>query len=1165
MRHARRGGGLGRCRARRRLLSCELLEDRCLLSAGDPAASLVPSDPLPLLSVSDAAINEGDSGTRILEFTVTLSTASDTPVTVQYATGVPTALEFFGNGGDQIDRLIIPLDDPARPVDVGAADFTIEWWMKADAAGNTGTVTTAADGWQTGNVIFDRDVWGPGDFGDFGISLGDGRIAFGVNNGSTGVTIVGAANVADNQWHHVAVTRRFSDGMLSIYVDGKLDAQGLGPTGDISYRDGRDASLPNDPYLVIGAEKHDSGPTFPSYTGLIDELRVSDILRYERNFLPLLDPFVTDARTVGLYHFDEGAGVDVRDVSLAAGGPSNGTLLVGGSPAGPLWTTDTPFYAATPGVDFITARGTLVFNPGGPLTQTVQVTILSDTLAEPDERFVLRLFAATGAALAKAEGLATIVNDDMPTLTVTQLLTAADFPATPNGRLIDFADPRDGSGRLFIYEQGAPASNTNATARIWIYQNGSILSTPFLTLTGVNRSGNEEGLLGMAFHPDFATPGAAGQGKFYVYYSVADPRRSVVSEFTVSAGNPNLADPLSERILLEFSQPQSNHNGGELAFGPDGYLYIGSGDGGGSDDNDSGHTAGTGNAQDLTNLLGKILRIDVNGDDFPADPLRNYRIPADNPFVDLGGGVRPEIFAYGLRNPFRFAFDIGPAGARLFVGDVGQNLWEEVDIVVSGGNYGWRKFEGFVVNSVNAGDALQAEATIFPIAVYPNPTTAQAAIIGGEVYRGRLFPELYGKYIFADFLGQVYALQENPDAPTGWDLLTPTIVGGNPIGQVISGFGIDSDGEIYFTTGVNGSTSRLYRLGVANSPPLVQAVYVSGSSWSDPFLDYLAAQGLGDAAQGFHVSSGASQLDTLPWLNVNRITVIFSEHVSVTAGSLVLVGSPDLAPPPDPSGFSYDAATKTAIWQFAAPLTFNKYLLHLDDTLLDVGGLALDGEWTDSVSTNRSGDGAAGGDFNFRLNLLPADANNSRSVTFSEIGTMRSMVGLSTQLPGYDPRFDVDGSGSITFGEVGQARNRVGPGIDILSDPSAPPSAEPPDEFAPAQSWEFQADQTAEQSPDSAALFDTASSDSSDGGSQALTLFGLFTSGSGDDPALLPPQPGIDDPLAEPDWSAETSDEAYIDPQPWLLVPLDDDPLAVDEALAHWADEQPPPEGDDTW
>ena len=257
------------------------------------------------------------------------------------------SLRFYGTGARDVDRVKIPLDAPHRPVDVGATDMTIEFWMRALPGANaSGPCVVGQDAWINGNIMFDRDIFGPGDYGDYGISLYGGRVAFGVATSSASRTICGATNVADGLWHHIAVTRRFSDGQLTVFVDGALDAQATGPVGDISYRDGRAAQWPNEPYLVIGAEKHDYDRTaYPSFNGWIDEVRLSQALRYTAPFSRPTQPFVPDTLTVALYHFDEGAGVIVKDTSGVASGPTNGTLFVDPLSGGPVWSTETPPWA----------------------------------------------------------------------------------------------------------------------------------------------------------------------------------------------------------------------------------------------------------------------------------------------------------------------------------------------------------------------------------------------------------------------------------------------------------------------------------------------------------------------------------------------------------------------------------------------------------------------------------------------------------------------------------------------------------------------------------------------------------------------------------------------------------------------------------------------------
>ena len=267
--------------------------------------------------------------------------------TPAFAGGAGLSLRFMGNGLDApgLDRVEIALD-PHVPADVGAGSFTVEWWMKALPGANTtsGTCTPGDFNWIFGNIVLDRDVFGPGDWGDWGVSLWTGVIAFGVGGSIGGVfdhTVCGTSTLDDGVWHHVAATRRASDGRLQLYVDGVLEAQALGPTRDVSYRDGRSTPWPKDPFLVLGTEKHDVQHT--PFAGWLDELRLSTVLRYTANFTPPAAPFVPDASTAALYHFDEGSGTAILDGSGTPGGPSHGVRLFGGDPPGPVYSADTPF------------------------------------------------------------------------------------------------------------------------------------------------------------------------------------------------------------------------------------------------------------------------------------------------------------------------------------------------------------------------------------------------------------------------------------------------------------------------------------------------------------------------------------------------------------------------------------------------------------------------------------------------------------------------------------------------------------------------------------------------------------------------------------------------------------------------------------------------------
>lgn len=384
----------------------------------------------------------------------------------------------------------------------------------------------------------------------------------------------------------------------------------------------------------------------------------------------------------------------------------------------------------------------------------------------------------------------------------------------------------DNTGRLFVIDQAG---------KIWIIdQAGNKLTTPFLDVTSVmvalNAGYDERGLLGLAFHPQFAT-----NHKFYIYYQLP-PRTgnnlSRISEFQTSSSDVNTADMSTEKILLELDDPQSNHNGGTIEFGPDGFLYISIGDGGAANDVSAGHVddwypanAG-GNGQDIeANLFGNILRIDVDN----GSP---YGIPADNPFVGKDG--LDEIYAYGFRNPFRMSFDMG-GNHDLILGDAGQGLFEEIDLVTKGGNYGWNVKEGRACfNASNNTTTMPScpavdnfnNPLIDPVVVVNNAGNPQGGrattVIGGNVYRGTAIPEYQGKYIFGSF-GQGGSVPDaelfisTPAGQTDWGFEEINLASHpNDIGFYLKGFGQDNNGEIYLTVssnaGPSGTTGKVFKL-----------------------------------------------------------------------------------------------------------------------------------------------------------------------------------------------------------------------------------------------------------------------------------------------------------------------------------------------------------------
>ncbi len=361
-------------------------------------------------------------------------------------------------------------------------------------------------------------------------------------------------------------------------------------------------------------------------------------------------------------------------------------------------------------------------------------------------------------------------------------------------RPIWFCEAPDASTRKFVIEQ---------RGRILILPSDSQATNAEVFLDISDRkpiASNEEGLLGLAFHPQFKS-----NGKFYIYYSQQNPRRSVVSEFTVSKADRNKADLATERVLFEQPQPYPNHNGGCTLFGPDGFLYVSLGDGGSAKDPH-------GNGQNLKTILGKIIRIDVNS----RTGSLQYGIPKDNPFVGKGNGVREEIWAFGLRNVWRFSFDRDTG--ELWAGEVGQDKFEEVNVITKGGNYGWNwreAFHPFKTNGVPPSDAKFIDPVIeYPhLTIYDTNTTHSPglSITGGYVYRGQKLPGLRGAYVYADFAsGTIWALRRENGRVVESSALYSTMKG-TPVKNVAS-FGEDNHGELYvlaFDGTVNG---RIYEL-----------------------------------------------------------------------------------------------------------------------------------------------------------------------------------------------------------------------------------------------------------------------------------------------------------------------------------------------------------------
>lgn len=394
-----------------------------------------------------------------------------------------------------------------------------------------------------------------------------------------------------------------------------------------------------------------------------------------------------------------------------------------------------------------------------------------------------------------------------------------NFAQNPNIQLIQafpnvtFTSPiflthsNDGTNRIFVVQQNGIIkvfpNDTNVT---------SANVKTFLDISNkISSSTGEEGLLGLAFHPNYLS-----NGYFYINYTAPGPLHTVVARFKVSSGNPNKADSLSEYQILQVTQPFSNHNGGNLMFGLEGYLYIALGDGGSGGDPNN-------NAQNTHVLLGKILRININDTTLTA----RYTIPNTNPFYNDTTSGRGEIFCWGMRNPWRFSQDA--VTGVIYCGDVGQNVWEEIDILQPGKNYGWRVLEG---NSCyNPPTNCDTTGKTMPIKVYSH-TSGACSVTGGYVYRGSRRPELQGAYIYGDYCnGRVWMLRYNNGNVTSDSLLTT-------LPTSLSSFGVDQSNELYITGYSNGKIYRFNKssaTGFNNNMNSVPDKYFLEQNFPNPF------------------------------------------------------------------------------------------------------------------------------------------------------------------------------------------------------------------------------------------------------------------------------------------------------------------------------------------
>ncbi|HKV06872.1 MAG TPA: PQQ-dependent sugar dehydrogenase [Thermoanaerobaculia bacterium] len=426
-------------------------------------------------------------------------------------------------------------------------------------------------------------------------------------------------------------------------------------------------------------------------------------------------------------------------------------------------------------------------------------------------------FQALGGLLLGALALAAPVAAAPPPGTLVQSVLLTGGLSSPIG----VTNAGDGSGRLFIVER---------CGQIRIFENGALRATPFLNLgaspgTDVITCGDERGLLGLAFHPDYES-----NGLFYVFYTRKADGALTVARYQVS-GDPNVAGT-SGTVLLTISHPNTNHNGGQLAFGPDGDLYIATGDGGGGGDPGE-------NAQNLSSLLGKILRIDVDVDDFPADPARNYGIPPGNPFAGATAGA-DEIWAYGLRNPWRFGFD--RLTGDLYIGDVGQGNWEEVDFQpassTGGENYGWDVLEGaHCFEDVPSGSCTSFlnGGSVLPILEYDQTAASpgHCAVTGGYVFRNLPAHSFFGQYLYGDFCSGFLWRASESSGTWSSPLLLDTSFG-------ISSFGEGETGRLYLTDLFGNSLRWVAPYTFQDVPP---------THWAWPFVE---------AIYGAEITAGCS-------------------------------------------------------------------------------------------------------------------------------------------------------------------------------------------------------------------------------------------------------------------------------------------------------------------
>ncbi len=777
-------------------------------------ATIVDDDASPSLSINDVQVSEGDTGQVVLRFTVSLSESSGNAVSVDAATvagtaeagvdfdPVSTTLNFAVGGVSQT------LDIPVNGDTLDENDETFSVTLSG------ATNATISDGSGTGTIVDN-----------------DNPPVLSIADASTGEGDSGTANL-----------------VLNVTLSA---ASGKAVTVDYATADGT-AEAGSDYTAATATVTFNPGQTMRPVTILVigDNILESDEA-FNVTLSGAVDASIGDADAIAsIVNDDATPSLSVADVSVVEGDAGSTPVSLNVSLSNPSDSAITVDYAtadgtATSASDYSAASGALTI-PALATSATIALSVNGDGDDEPDENFSLTLSSPVGATISDGQATVTVTNDDtdvnsgldsrpsnttclapaQPTDT-TSVTTSLAYPSLPaQSQLLHMLQRPGDDSRWYVVRR------TGQVVRFQNTASASSVST-VIDLSGpVNSSANETGLLGMAFHPNFSS-----NGEVYFSYTITgtggtNPYTSVISRFTSNDGGDTI-DPGSEEILLTLEQRYNNHNGGNIAFGPDGYLYIGFGDSGsGGDPGNRSQNTGT--------LHGSLLRIDVDN----GSP---YGIPSDNPFsseaicnaeevTDNNLNACPETYAWGLRNPWRWSFDT--ATGDLWLADVGQNAREEVNIIELGGNYGWKIQEGTACFSPSSG--CDNTGLVEPVVEYSH--SLGQSITGGYVYRGDDIPELTGRFIFGDFVsGRIWAVSTDEEGNYGRDQLQDT-------SYSIASFAQDQEGEVYLLNYANGRIRKL----------------VAGSgSGTNTIPDNLVDTGCVDSAAPLNPASGLIPYETI--------------------------------------------------------------------------------------------------------------------------------------------------------------------------------------------------------------------------------------------------------------------------------------------------------------